>query len=769
MGHGSSTLCAHVETKDQKGKVKVNTSTTKSSKPTQDTKADTEENFEDMSKQAVHRKEDISEGSQQAEDRRTSQGIDLTGYGETNQQAQNVHDKMDPIDNFYSEQLSEVCISESPRKNSKPQSHSYQHDRNHGHDSDRDKQMYTQPITANFVEDRVGVDDDEPNLSVEQFDESPVESPNSLAGKSSSKEENSCNSMRTSPGDITYESRQTTCVKHGPHETEIHSIGTYIPDIPTASVDLYSLKNVVYSPIKLPDVNEVTSSVSTALTTRSLLSGYKVITVGSKDEQGGNFSETDESNMPPKPSPETHKTSAILINQYSERYKTFTDASVLVLSGEPDADVSMYGCAEGSNDESMYLLAEMADPASFSGDDDSPPHTLKTILSKVNSNPTASPLSQNDLKKRRKSVWIKTAALTRVLKLPVARRANSLPLAQHESDNTKMSAWNNMIHFSTQAMKRYSNKKMDCFESEKIEKDMTNAIRTQVEKSNWYSDTSLTAGDSTMAEQKYLVDTINNLENFAKTQLELETKEEMNGGITDEPHGIELSWEAQIHTPSILESPPAQVDQMNEYRTEISRNKSVAIADSELYSTHRSSDESIQNAHYNGPHVRQNGEIARRRLQSLPSQKDLVRSPAVEIYASQLIGSQSCNIFRQLDRRSIGVPHSLQSLQLADDLGVLVEEEQQLPLNINVENNNGKEKADHNFISSSLWTRRYLSRLCSTSAGTNGNNCLYANSDIPIHWDGKEDNSEACIQSSSEMIFVDSPTCLDCLPIRMNS
>ncbi|KAF8570762.1 hypothetical protein P879_02673 [Paragonimus westermani] len=763
MGHGSSTLCAHVETKDQQGNVKMNSSKAKSSKPTQDTIADTKENFEDMSKQPVHRTEDRSEGSQQTEDRRTSQGSDLKGYGEINQQAHNVHDKMDPIGNFYSEQLNEVCIPECPRKNSKPQSHSQQHDCNH------EKQLYTQPIAANFVDNRVGVDDDETNLSVEQFDEPPVESPNSLAGESSSKEENSCIFMRTSLDDRTNEDGQTTCIRHGPHETEIHSVGKYIPDIPRTSVDLCSLKNVVYSPVKLPDVNEVTSLVSTALTTRSPLSGYKVITVGSKDEQGGKFSETDESNMLPKPSPGTHRTSVSLINQYSERYKTFRDASVHVLSEKQDTDISMYACVEGSNDESMYILTEMVDPVSFSGEDDSPPHTLKTNLSKVTSDPTASTLSQNDLKKRRKSVWLKTAALAKVLKLPVARRAKSLPLAQHESDSTKMSALNNMIHFSTQAMKRYSNKKMDCLESGKTEKDKTSVICTQVEKSNWYSDTSLTAEDSTMAEQNYLVDTMNNIGNFAETQIELEMNEEMNEGKTNEPHSIELSWEAQIHTPSILDSPPAQVDQMNEYRANISRNKSVAIADSELYSTHRSSTEGIQAVHSNGLHVRQNGEIARRRLHSLPSQKDLVRSPAVEIYASQLNGSQSCNKFKQLDRRSIGVPHSLQSLKVPDDFGVLLEEEHQLPLNINVEKNNGKENSDHKFISSSLWTRRYLLRLCSTSAGTNGNNCLNTNSDIPIQWDGKEDNSEACIQSSSEMIFVDSPTCLDCLPIRMNS
>ncbi|KAF7258362.1 hypothetical protein EG68_04311 [Paragonimus skrjabini miyazakii] len=766
MGHGSSTLCAHIETKDQQGNVEANSSTTKSSKPTQDTKTDTKGDFGDMSKQPIHRTEDTSEDSQRAEDNSTSQGSDPKNYGETNQHAHECYDKMYPVNDFCPEQLSEVCIPGRLEENSKPKTRSDQHNHSIAEGTDHSEQRCAQQIAASRTGDRTSADDGETSSSIGHFDEPPIESPNSLAGRSSGRRE-SCISIQTSLSNRTSGDKQTSCIRDGPQETETHSVRTPIPDIPRTSVDLYSLKNIVYSPIKLPDVNEVTNSVRTALAIRSPLSGYKVITVESKDEQSEDFSEMDPSNMLPKPLSETQLTSIVLVDQYSERYRTFSDASVLIISEKQDADTSMYACAEGINDESVSLLAEMADPINFSEDDDPPTPSPKAIPSEVNSNPTTPPVYQANLKKRRKSVWVKTTALAKVLKLPITRRANSLPSTQHESDSTKLSVCNDMIHFNAQAMKRYSNKNTDCSGGVKTARDTTSAIRTQIEKSSWYSDISLTAGDSAITERKYSTDTETYLPNSAKNQMELETREEMIGDVTDGPHSIDLLWEAQIHTPSVLDSPPAQANQVNECHARNSRITSVA--DGELYATHRSSAENIQAVYSNLSHVRQTDEIARRRLQSLPNQKDLVRTPALELCASQLVGSQVVNIYKQLDRRSMGAPHFLQSLQSSDDFGVLLEEEGQPSQNISVENNNMKELTGHKFISSRLWSRRYHSRLQSNGASTNGNNCSYVNADILIQWDDKEDNSEACIESSTEMIFVDSPTCLDCLPIRMNS
>ncbi|KAF5404531.1 hypothetical protein PHET_01987 [Paragonimus heterotremus] len=759
MGHGSSTLCAHVETKDQQGNVAANSSTTKSSKPTQDTKTDTKGDFGDMSKQLIYRTEDMSEDSQRAEDRSTSEGNDTKNYGETNQHAHECHDKM------YPEQLSEVCLSESLGENSKPKTHSDQHNHSIAEGINHNKQRYAQEVAVNQTGSRTGADDGETCSSIVQFDEPPGESPNSLAGGSLGREQ-SCISMQTSSSNRTYGDERTSCIRDDPQETETHPVRTSVPDIPRTSVDLCSLRNIVYSPIKLPDVNEVTNSVRTALAIRSPLSGYEVITVQSKDEQSEDFSEMDESNVLPKPLSESQLTSIILVDQYSERYNTYSDASVLVISEKQDADTSMYVCAEGNDGESVSLLVEMADPINFFEDDSGDP-SPKASPSEVNANPTTSTVYQNNLKKRRKSVWVKTAALAKVLRLPIARRANSLPPTQHESDITKSSTCNDTIDFNAQAMKRYFNKKIDCLGGEKTARVNTNAIRTQVEKSNWYSDISLTAGDSAIMERKCSTDTVNCLSNFAKTQMELETRKEMNGDITDGPYNIDLLWEAQIHTPSVLDSPPAQADQVNEYHARNSR--ITTVADSELHATHRSSAESIQAVYSNFSHVRQTDEIARRRLQSLPNQKDLIRTPALEGCTSQLVGIQVANKYKQIDRRSIDAPSFLQSLQSADDFGVLLEEEGQPSLNNNIEINNMKEITDHKFVSSRLWTRRFHSRLRSSGAGANENNCSYANSDILTQWDDKEDNSEACIQSSTEMIFVDSPTCLDCLPIRMNS
>ncbi|KAF6770493.1 hypothetical protein AHF37_10532 [Paragonimus kellicotti] len=173
MGHGSSTLCAHVETKDQRGYVEANSSSAKSSKPTQDTKTDTKGDFGDMSKQPIHRTEDISDDSQRVEDRSLSQGSDLKNYGETNQHAHDGHNKMDAVDDFCPEQLSEVYIPESLGENSKPKIHLDHHNDSLVEGIDHNKQRYAQQIAESHAEDRTGADDGETSLSLGQFCEPP--------------------------------------------------------------------------------------------------------------------------------------------------------------------------------------------------------------------------------------------------------------------------------------------------------------------------------------------------------------------------------------------------------------------------------------------------------------------------------------------------------------------------------------------------------------------------------------------------------------------
>ncbi|THD22726.1 hypothetical protein D915_006650 [Fasciola hepatica] len=404
MGHGVSTLCSLVETKDQSQSKPLDSPTTKSATNKEQDLRNAERTVPDGEKQEMPGNNE-DQGDADAKDcsnqSRTSQ-TESNFCCETNQHAHDNHDHTIPpvgdlgVSQISGEDLRAGILLNGTgnyvilKSNTPSEIDKVNLTWSEKNQTDSRPSASVEPQALPEITSKAGdlnaklIRTDQPRTSCRQTD-IPTDISNAISGLGElpakddsydniSKTDNPQsedlkfpkvmdNSFASDDREKKDERREAPAVEKTEHNDS--------PGVPMSPDDFATHKtNSKHPPlttIKLPEISEIGNAVRQAITVKSPTVSHRQID-NYDDQDNTIISESPANNgsLSRKPRGQPHQNTPVLVNRHISRFVRTRDTGTLVLTEKVDAQTSMYVCAENSQSGSQYIIPEIADSTTVS-------------------------------------------------------------------------------------------------------------------------------------------------------------------------------------------------------------------------------------------------------------------------------------------------------------------------------------------------------------------------------------------------------------------
>ncbi|CAH8581126.1 unnamed protein product [Dicrocoelium dendriticum] len=667
MGGTTSSLCAHVETKNQQEPVETVTPT-KPLETVSSTKSERRGDVESVSKQASQtevvnveeeRRDDAmgiccphqwEQADVRIEDKPecvqpndqeslldSSETTEIRDYGETNQHAYEGHDLGHPIWKLFPEDLDQRHQSVSSYETNKQSSHiADDYDRlpydvketndNYGVNSAEGR---TGDLKGNFVDNDLS----EPNDLSSTAPESPRSNAEMFQSIAKQRENLPCSSADINFGALQQRNMLNTIVHPGQPDGRIHchsahGYGTKKSSHFTRPASSGGEQNDVrprfmdlHSPVKLPEVSDVIPLVQSTVEVRPPPHKHSI------PELDGH-----QQNAYPRDKLNDRNRSLLDLGPYTQvdqPEERLREGHVIVINETADSETSMYACAGGPSDDPLSVIGEIVE-RTYTTDTKDDTETNQKI-DEIKLDPTGGKHFESDERQ-------------------TGKRSTSLSLVTINKPEVEVTLTMEEIAASVNNLTRHSlTEEGDPPRSLFSEGDATNYLATLNQPRSVFGYTPKSLQHTVASNSDLYV--CNGVHQQTETPLVIGKKEETKG-TQDEPCNIDISWEGAICTPNLDEH---VIRKLEESVVQMSKVGLVYTAKKQRVWGTNSEPQSPDTMH-----------------DDVQQRKSVYTAGSIQGKIA-LIGSQTCSPAPP-EKVALGVTKYLRVLQSADDFDVLAAE-----------------------------------------------------------------------------------------------
>ncbi|TPP56117.1 hypothetical protein FGIG_11952 [Fasciola gigantica] len=395
MGHGVSTLCALVETKDQSQPKPLDSPTNKSATNKEQDLRNAERTVPDGEKQELP-------GDNEDQDQSRTSRTESNFCCETNQHAHDNHDHTIPpvgdlgVSQISGEDLRAGILLNGTgnyvilKSNTPSEIDKFNLTWSEKNQTDSRPSASVEPQALPEITSKAGdlnaklIRTDQPRTSCRQTD-IPTDISNAISGlgELSEKDDSYDNISKTDiqqfedlkfpkamDNSFTSDDREKKDERSEPPAVE-KTEHNDSPGVPMSPDDFATHKTNSNHPplttIKLPEISEIGSAVRQAITVKSPTVSHRQID-NYDNQENTIISESPANNgsLCRKPRGQPHQNTLVLVNRHISRFVRTRNTGTLVLTEKVDAQTSMYVCAENSQSGSQYIIPEIADSTTVS-------------------------------------------------------------------------------------------------------------------------------------------------------------------------------------------------------------------------------------------------------------------------------------------------------------------------------------------------------------------------------------------------------------------